>query len=594
MTVIAGAISRNDRALPTWLRDSLVSNLSRHPSESIQILSGVGWFFAKVDVGAFKCKGAFTRPDGPALVIAGEPLLSGLKYEGCQNREAEGRVLFEDLCSGTYAALHAATGAFCGAYYSPQEHRLTLIADKLGLRPIYYIVTPEFAAFTSALRLFEAAGLASGGIDLRGTYQTCAFGFPLGTRTCYAEIRTIGAAELVHVRRESEEHLEYFRWDKLAHTDGDDNRLINQLTDAFDRAVKKRLRGDKTTLAFLSGGLDSRTIVATLRKYGVDVFTVNFAPPETQDRIFGALVAASLGTKHHQLDVPYSAAKDIYRQEFLQQWVDSIGSLTRGPERPHCIWSGDGGSVALGHVYLDDQTVDQFEKGEAAAGIRAFLRYNRITGASNNAMVHAFRNQSREWHIESVREEIASMDGRSDGRALHLFLMLNDQRRHMAKHFENIDMRRFEFFMPFFDSDFLEVILRAPIRPFLRHALYHKWLMAMSPTAASVPWQTYPHHEPCPVRFKERLRYQFVDYHDRLEDSKLARKLGRQALSGFWNRNFPNHLIDRFRYAVAIVSCLLGWNSYGHIVRVGETFVSHWQRTHSRAPGHFPSTRVQS
>lgn len=590
MTIVAGAISRNDRALPNWLSDSLTANLSRHPGDIPEILSGHGWLLAKTDVGALRCKGTFTGSDGSALIIAGEPLLSGREYAACQNREDEGRVLLLDLCSGSDAALLASTGAFCGAHYSPKEHRLTLITDKLGLRPIYYIVTPEYAAFASALRIFEASGLTTE-IDLRGTYQTCAFGFPLGTRTRYAGIRTIGAAELVQVTRQSEDHLHYFRWDTLKRSDGDEPRLIRDITTTFRRAVAKRLRNDRTALAFLSGGLDSRAIIATLRNDDVNVLTVNFAPPGTQDRVFASLAAASLGTKHQQLDIAASASNDAYRQEYLEQWVDSMDASASRPERPRCIWSGDGGSCGLGHIYLDEQSVDSFEVGDTEAAIRGFLRYNQITGASNSAMTHAFRKQSKTWHIEDVREAIAGLDGRRDGRALHLFLMLNDQRRHMATHYENIDLHRFEFLMPFYDSDFLEVIVRAPVEPFLRHAMYHKWITALSPAAMSVPWQTYPGHEPCPLSFNAQLRYQFSDYYDKSEARRLAKRQGRQALVGFWSRTFPHHLINRFGYAVAIATCLMGSNAYGHVVRVGETFVTHWQRTLSRAPADSPASK---
>jgi hypothetical protein len=385
----------------------------------------------------------------------------------------------------------------------------------------------------------------------------------------------------VHVTRDSEKHAQYFRWDTLDRTNGDEKALIDQLSDTFDRAIKRRLRGDKSAIAFLSGGLDSRRIVATLRENGVDVLTVNFAPPATQDRAFGAMAAAALGTKHQELDVPASAAKDAYRQKHLKQWLEALSVSSSLPERSQFIWSGDGGSVAVGHVYLDENAVACFESGDTEAGIRAFLRYNRISGAANRAMSRPLREQLRDWHLDSMREEIAALDGKCDGRTLHLFLMLNDQRRHMANHFENIDLHRFEFHLPFFDGDFLAVILRAPVWPFLRHSLYHKWLQTTNPTAVSVPWQTYPNHEACPLPIDDLLQYQWGnDYYGRGEDRKLARQLGRNALGHYFTRRFPGHLIDRFQYALAIVSCLSGSSTYSHVVRVGETFVRYWQRSH--------------
>lgn len=594
MSIVAGAISRTGTELPIWLRDALVSNLSRQKTDVPEVLSGPGWLLAKIDVGAFSCPGAFTDNAGNALMIAGEPLLSGSAYESFRNREDEGRALLHDLATGSTSSLRASTGAFCGAHYASRERSLTLIADKLGLRPLYYLLTPEFAAFTSALRIFEASGLTAGEIDLRGAHETCSFGFPLGTRTCYNAIRTIGPGELVRVAGTSEDHIRYFRWDRLPRTDGDESRLIGALAGSFDRAVERRLRTDRTSLSFLSGGLDSRAIVAALRSRSVKVLSVNFAPAGTQDRVFAGLASAALNTMHHQLDAPRSTAQDAYRQEFLDKWIASIDSPTPKPERPHCIWSGDGGSVGLGHIYLDQRAIDQFDKGNSEDGIRAFVRYNRIDGASNNAMSRSLRELSSDWHLGGIRDEIARLDGRRDGRALHLFLMLNDQRRHMAEHYENIDRFRFEFLMPFYDSDFLEVIVRAPARPFLRHSLYHKWLMRIYPEATSVPWQTYPNHEPCPVPCAQQLRYQFADYYAPSEARKIVQKLALGALPGLLTRRFPRHLVDRLAYGSAIITCLLGLDSYAHIVRVGDTFLSHWRRARGPGPHGFaaPAAKV--
>lgn len=581
MPVIAGAMSCNGADLPRWLRSALRSNISRYGGDVARMFEGEQWCLATVATSAFgRGLGSFEVAGGPALVVAGEPLLQAARDRGDRQREDDAALLYEDLCREQVTSLQSSTGVFCAAFYSPTKRRLSLIADKLGLRPIYYLVTPAFVVFASALRVLEAAGVTRTDLGERGTYETCAFGFPLSTRTCYDQVRTIGPAEILHVSAQTEVHERYFRWDLLEDDDAyDETALIDRLVDAFAAAVRRRLRGDKVALAFLSGGLDSRAIVATLRKNDVRAFTVNFAPPETQDRVFASLTARVLGANHHQLEVPLSAASDVYRQTELQRWVDGIPASEPKPERPHCIWSGDGGSVAMGHVYLDEDTVNTFDKGDLEAGIHGFLRYNRLPGAANGAMTREFRQRSSNWHVDGVRDEIEALARKADGRALRLFLMFNDQRRHMAKHFENIDLHRFEFQLPFFDSNFLEVILRAPVKPFLRHALYYKWLAALCPAAVTVPWQAYPNHIACPIAFDDKLRYQWGDYFGKAEDRRLARRQGRDALRELFSAHFPSHLINRAGYAPAIAACLLGFGKYSHVVKVGSTFTKYWRQS---------------
>jgi hypothetical protein len=100
--------------------------------------------------------------------------------------------------------------------------------------------------------------------------------------------------------------------------------------------------------------------------------------------------------------------------------------------------------------------------------------------------------------------------GRRDGgRRLYLFLLFNDQRRHMFKHFETIDQHGLEFHLPFFDADFLRVVGDTPAQWGVLHNLYGLWFNHLSPSSRSTPWQTYPGHRPCPIEGDDTLSYQW-------------------------------------------------------------------------------------
>lgn len=581
MTIIAGLMSRNGTPLAHSLRKALISNLSRHPNDVVETFEGVQWLLAKVDIGAFGAKASVGAPGGPALVLAGEPLLTQGEKTVNLTREGDTQQLFDALSRGSSEPLRDVTGAFCAAFYSPQSHSLTLIADKLSVRPIYYIVTPQLIAFSSALRVLEMMGLCGGDLDLRGTCEMAAFGYPLGDRTCYAGVRTIQPSEVVQVTSSSESHSRYFRWDQLENPVLSEEKLIDELVRLFGAAVRKRLRRDSVTVSFLSGGLDSRAIAAALRNQGAKVFTVNFAPPDTQDRVFAALAAEALGTAHHQIQVSTSGFTNFTVKEKVRKWYGSPSAPRPSPERPACIWSGDGGSVGLGHVYLNDEAVSAFERGDVETGVRAYLRYNGIAATGNSAMSTELRSKVAGWIVESVKSEIVALQRRPDARALHLFLMFNDQRRHLADQLEDIDIERFEFHLPFFDSRFLEAVARADARPFLRHSLYYRWLKALSPAAMTVPWQAYPNHEPCPLTFEGELRYQWGGQVRKIEERRMVRKAATQAVRYVFMQPFPRHLIHRGRFGIATLLSLLGATSYGHVLKVGNVFAMYWQRSHA-------------
>lgn len=584
MSVVAGLLSRTGHDLPPALRATLVGSLSRTRGDPLECFEGRGWLLAKTDIGAYESRAAAQSPGGSALVLAGEPLLVEGEEALEDSRTGEAQRLLASLDAGDERLLARAMGVWCGAHYCPRTGTLTLVTDRLGVRPMYFAVLPGLVAFSSAMRVLEAIGACVGELDLRGTWETAAFGFPLADRSCYAAIRMLHPAEIVRARGEALRRSRYFRWDELADPGLDETQLLGELSRTFRAAVRNRLRGDRRTLAFLSGGMDSRTIAAELRAQGVTVHTVNFAPPGTQDRVFAALAAEALGTVHQQLEVPVDARMMSSRHEHICAWLASPGAPQPMPDRPRCLWSGDGGSVGLGHVYLDDTAIEAFERGDTEAGIRAFLDYNHIVGPAKSALQPPLRAATAGWHVEGVRDEIASLHRPPDGRALHLFLMFNDQRRHLTEHFENVDLRRLEFHAPFFDGRFLEVILRAKVHPFLRHALYNRWLAVLSPKAAAVPWQAYPGHLPGPARFDGHLPDQWGSFWGRRADRRLAREKGARAARVLLGRPFPGHLVRRANFAAAIALSLLGVTSYEHVIEAGEVFSRHWQRSHPAHP----------
>jgi len=107
--------------------------------------------------------------------------------------------------------------------------------------------------------------------------------------------------------------------------------------------------------------------------------------------------------------------------------------------------------------------------------------------------------------MEGVLAELAELPDVEPARRFHLFLMTNDQRRHLARHFEDIDVNGFELQLPFYDADFLTCVFSIPLDACLRHQLYHRWLDEFSQATRTAPWQTYPGHEPCPLPMPEEL-----------------------------------------------------------------------------------------
>jgi asparagine synthetase B (glutamine-hydrolysing) len=133
------------------------------------------------------------------------------------------------------------------------------------------------------------------------------------------------------------------------------------------RAVALRNRSDKTTVAYLSGGLDSRVAVAALLELETRIHTFNFALPGTQDYVLGNEFAREAHTIHEALPKEQGDLTPDYSALMARAWESSKHRAASPAERPSLIWSGEGGSVAFGHVHLCREIVEQMRRSERDA-----------------------------------------------------------------------------------------------------------------------------------------------------------------------------------------------------------------------------------
>lgn len=515
MTIFAGIYAcRTDKHLPDTFISELRSALSRYPDdEKARIdFGGDGVYLAKIDIGALGEPGEFST-GGLTSYVAGDPLLqddSALPGSRLESLEK----LATSLAAGRQDVLRACRGTFCAVVYEHAQRKLYLMTDKLGVRPLYIWVSPDYIVFSTALRILEALSFCKKTINLQGVAEVACFGYPLSDRTPYEHIYTLHAGEIVSCGTDGFKRQRYWRWDDLpaplqlereaAHT------FPEQLYRVFIDAVRVRLRNQRTVAALLSGGLDSRTIVAALKASGVDILAANLSMLGSQDYVFGQMVADRLRIHFSQLQFRPLVEGDPYGKAAVRDWLNSVEFLAQNPQRPNVIWTGDGGSLGLGHIYLNVDVIQAARRRDLQKAIAVFMTYNRW-GIQVKLLKQEFANIFTDLVNKGISAEIGSIHPADPGRTFYLFLLLNDQRRHMFNHFENMDLTRIEFEMPFYDADFITEVVHQPIDSFLYHNFYLEWLKCFPSQLGilEVPWQAYPNHVPCPLPQPDGLTYQW-------------------------------------------------------------------------------------
>jgi hypothetical protein len=235
------------------------------------------------------------------------------------------------------------------------------------------------------------------------------------------------------------------------------------------------------------------------------------------------------------------------------------------------FWSGDGGSVGVGRVYMSEDVVESLRTGDAESAVQQFLSYNR-TPYYESMLARDVRRWARKSFYRALLEEFTRFRCFDRGKALLLFLLENDQRRHMALFFENIDVNRIEYQMPFFDGEFLAAAAALNLDSTLRHRFYVKhWLPRFGPIASEVAWQAYPGHEPCPLPAPKQAIYQWGG--DTARTSGNARmKAAKRAFRAAVSPSLPTAVLSRGRLMALGVSAMLTGRDYDYAFRAVETF----------------------
>lgn len=208
-------------------------------------------------------------------------------------------------------ALSSFRGMFAFALYDGQRHQFWLVRDRLGVKPLYVTqVDRETWMFASELRALLSANLCNRRLNLEAVESYLAFGAVQAPLTLVEGVQSLLPGE--SMRFDLQERSEVLSPDRQRywrlHFAPDNARLargeaLERIRPALLQAVSLRMVADVPVGVFLSGGIDSTSVVAALRAQGhsVSTFSVIFDEPQFDESEHSRLVARHFNTKHAEL-----------------------------------------------------------------------------------------------------------------------------------------------------------------------------------------------------------------------------------------------------------------------------------------------------
>lgn len=508
MSLFAGVYSLNGQVeIDEKCKSTIMESISRH-DDFVDTYTDKRFFLAKVDVGAYHDPAFLKESVGIVSVMAGDPILSPPKNHG-RSRSSDLSNISLKLTKGDISILKNCQGSFTLGWYNPSSDELILATDKAGIRPIYYYKDSGMFYFSSCMRVLEALEKVLKRMDLIAITEGLILGCPLGSRTAYADIHVLKGGEYIKISEPDIKISHYFRWDDISVSKADMNGLLDHLYQCFMTAVGSRGWRDTETISFLSGGLDSRCVVTALWQLGKSISTINLSPHGSEDEVYAEQYANALDLKYKYVQRSHHVR---YNEKYC--WHNMMSECIpamefhngKRPGFPQLVFSGDGGSVGLGHVYMNEEYVNLMRKGSIDEVVAYYMK-NKILPA--RLIKKDVYSRLKSALYDDVKTELSSINCGDPGRNFYIFLIDNEQRHHLKKFYEDIDIHRLEYQLPFYDGLFLEAIVSTPVDYCLRHEFYSKWLNLFPVEFMSVPWQTYPGHVPCPVKKDRTYRYQW-------------------------------------------------------------------------------------
>jgi asparagine synthase (glutamine-hydrolysing) len=205
-------------------------------------------------------------------------------------------------------AVRALDGMFAFALWDARKRRLLLARDRTGKKPLFYHDSPRLFAFASEAKSLLAHPAVPHQRDESALPLYLTYGYVPTPQTLYRGIRSLPAAHLLVA---TEAGLEgpspywqvRFRNGEVA----DDREAEERFRSLLRRAVERRLVADVPLGAFLSGGLDSSSVVALMAETAggrVRTFTIGFAgAKEYDEREHARVVVERFGTEHTEFVV---------------------------------------------------------------------------------------------------------------------------------------------------------------------------------------------------------------------------------------------------------------------------------------------------
>ncbi len=290
------------------------------------------------------------------------------------------------------ACVERLRGMFAFAIWDSREGKLFVARDRVGVKPLHYCMVGSAFLFASEIKSLLQHPAVKREVNLEAISDFLSFGYIPDPASAFQGVSKLLPGHTLTVKGTRLTTRRYWDFDysseRTCEPVREESYYIERLREMLAESVSLRLISDVPLGAFLSGGLDSSTVVAMMaRQMGrpVKTFSIGFTESDFDELHYARITARHFNTDHHEFVVTPDVCKIV--EEIVWHHDEPFADVSSIPtyivskmarEHVTVVLSGDGGDELFGGYerYLIERKRDIFER------IPAFIRRNAMLRAS--------------------------------------------------------------------------------------------------------------------------------------------------------------------------------------------------------------------
>lgn len=376
----------------------------------------------------------------------------------------------------TFKFLPKLDGYFSAVIYDKKSDLVHLISDRYGLRHLYYTIYNNSLYFSSEVKGFLGIEGFIPEIDLKTLDSFLSLGYPLENRTWFKDVSLLPTGNILtwNLKETKVYCKKYWWWDDIKQNNLDlkEEDIIEEMGYLFKRAIKKRSL-NKVGIT-LSGGLDSRAILAAVDSPSKDFEAITFGLRNCEDVRIAKRAAKIKGVNHTVYELN---EKNWIFNKFKSVWIvdgqldishmHGTNSLSKFRGNMEYNLNGYAGDLIMGGSFLKGNMLDP-----------SGLEHTIIASNLGHIASNSFRISN---HI--------NMDKYSSLKKYDYFYLQNRVRRFTYSG-SKILQSAIENRKPFYDNELIEFVYSISDVFRVNSSIYKKMLLKQFPLFfEKLPWQ---------------------------------------------------------------------------------------------------------